>query len=143
MNIRALFGSLAVILFAAVLPVPLAAQAKKLAIPPGAKVFIEPMGGFETFLRDALLKKQVPLTVVDKKEDADYSISGHAESQKASTAKKIIMGSWHSREEATIQVTNLKSGEVVYAYSYHTSDSAHGKKSSAESCAKHLKEQIK
>ncbi len=32
---------------------------------------------------------------------------------------------------------------VVYAYSYNKSDSAHGKRSSAEPCAKHLKEAIK
>ena len=39
--------------------------------------------------------------------------------------------------------SDLKSGEVAFAYSYHADDSAHGRKSSAESCAKHLKEQVK
>jgi hypothetical protein len=134
-----LFGA---VLCATLYTAPLHSQDAKTPIPAGSKVFIEPMGGFETYLRDAFGTKKVPLAIVDKKEDAEYDISGHAESQKASTAKKIIMGSWHSREEASIQITNLKSGDVVYAYSYHTSDSAHGKKSSAESCAKHLKSQI-
>ncbi len=120
------------------------AKAKEPAvIPAGSKVYIAPMNGFETHLKTALEKKQVPLTVVDNKQDADYEITGVASSQKASTAKKIIMGSWHSREEASIQVTDLKTGVVVFAYSYNTSDSAHGKRSSAESCAKHLKEAVK
>jgi len=85
----------------------------------------------------------VPLTVVDDKKKADYEIISHAETQKASTSKKILLGSWHSKEEASIQVNDLKSGEVVFAYSYHTDNSAHGRKSSAESCAKHLKEVVK
>ena len=112
-------------------------------IPEGSKVYVAPMDGFETHLKTALEKKKVPLTVVETKQDAAYEISGVATSQKASTAKKILFGSWHSREEASIQVTDLKTGVVVFAYSYNTSDSAHGKRSSAESCAKHLKEALK
>ncbi len=112
-------------------------------IPAGSKVYIAPMDGFETHLKAAIEKKKVPLTIVENKHDAVYEITGVASSQKASTAKKLIRGSWHSREEASIQVTDLKKGVVAFAYSYHASDSAHGKRSSAESCAKHLKEAIK
>jgi hypothetical protein len=112
-------------------------------IPAGSKVYITPADGFETNLRAALEAKQVPLTVVDDKAKADYEIVSHAQTQKASTAKKLIMGSWHSKEEASIQVNDLKSGDVVFAYAYHADNSAHGRKSSAESCAKHLKEKVK
>lgn len=112
-------------------------------IPAGSKVYIAPMDGFETYLKAALEKKDVPLTIVENKQDASYEISGAATTQKAGTAKKVIMGSWHSREEASIQVTDLKTGVVVFAYSYHNENSAHGKKTSAESCAKHLKNAVK
>ncbi len=112
-------------------------------IPAGSKVYIAPMGGFEVELKAALEKRQVPLTVVDNKQDADYEISGVASSKKASAKKKILTGSWHSTEEASVQVSDLKTGAVVFAYSYHREDSMHGKRSSAESCAKHLKEAIK
>jgi hypothetical protein len=123
---------------------PVRADAKEEAkIPAGSKVFIAPMGGFENDLRAAFVAKQVPLTIVEKREDADFEISGAADTQKASTAKKILLGSWHSREEASISVADLKTGVIVYAYSYHNDNSAHGRKSSAESCAKHLKDQIK
>jgi hypothetical protein len=111
-------------------------------IPAGSKVFIAPMDGFETFLKAALGEKKVPLVVVEDKEKADFEITGASNSQKASTAKKIFMGSWHSREEASINVANLKTGEIVFAYSAHKENSAHGKKSSAEACAKHLKEKV-
>lgn len=117
-----------------------AEEAKPIAS--GSKVYIAPAGGFENALKAALAAKQVPLTVVEDKSAADYEIVSHSETQKAGAAKKILMGSWHSKEEASIQVSDLKSGDVVFAYSYHADNSNHGQKSSAESCAKHLKEKM-
>jgi hypothetical protein len=112
-------------------------------IPGGAKVFIAPItDGFDTFLKDAIGKKKVPVEVVASRDQADYEITGTSETQKAGAAKKIILGNWHSREEASITLSNLKSGEVVWAYSVHEEASTHGKRSSAEACAKHLKEAI-
>jgi hypothetical protein len=113
------------------------------AIPPGAKVFIAPMpDGFDEYLRAAIEKKKVPLQILADKDKAEFQITGQSETQKASTAKKVIMWDWHSNEQASIQVSNLTSGEVVFAYSVNKVSSAHGKKSSAEACAKHLKEKI-
>ena len=112
-------------------------------IPKGAKVFIAAISdGYEFYLKDAMAVKKVPVEVVANRESADYEITGTAESQKAGAAKKIIMGNWHSREEASITLSNLKSGVVVWAYSVHEEGSTHGKRSSAEACAKHLKEAI-
>jgi hypothetical protein len=112
-------------------------------IPKGAKVFVAPIAGdFDTYLKEAIVKKKVPVEIVASRDQADYEITGTSESQKASTAKKVILGNWHSREEASITVSNIKSSEVVWAYSVHEEASTHGKKSSAEACAKHLKEAI-
>lgn len=114
-----------------------------LVIAKGAKVFIAPMpDNFNEFIKDAIEKKKVPVTVVDNRDQADFEITGFSESQKASAAKKIIMGSWHSRESASIKVANLKTGVIAFAYSYNTDNSARGKKTSSEACAKHLKEKI-
>lgn len=113
----------------------------KAKIPRGAKVFVAPMNGFETPFKKALKDKKVPVEAVEKREDAAYEITGTAESKKAGAAKKIIMGSWHSDEEASIQVADLKTGEVVFAYAVHKQDSAHGQRSTAEACAKHLKDE--
>jgi hypothetical protein len=110
-------------------------------IPAGAKVFVAAMGGFETPLKKAIAGKKVPLQIVEQREEAEYEITGTADSKKASTAKKVILGSWHSDEDASIKVANLKSGEIVYAYAVHKQDSAHGQKSTAEACAKHLKDE--
>jgi hypothetical protein len=110
---------------------------------PGATVYIHPMkDGFDTYFKAALRKKNVPLVVVPSRERADYEITGTSETQKASAAKKIILGSWHSDEQASIRVAGIKSGEIVFAYSANKKNSAHGKQTTAEACAKHLKDAI-
>lgn len=111
-------------------------------IPANSKVFLAPMNGFEAYLKAAIEKKKVPVVLVADKAMADYVITGTSETEKASTAKKVIMLNWHSNEQASITVTDRKSGEVVFAYSVNKQNSAHGKRSTAEACAKHLKQEI-
>lgn len=112
-------------------------------IPKNAKVFIAPMPNqFDTFLKAAIDKKKVPVEIVSDKSKAQFEITGTSESQKAGAAKIILMGNWHSIEDASIQVANLASSEVVFAYSVHEQSSTHGRQSAAESCAKHLKERV-
>jgi len=111
-------------------------------IPANSKVYLAPMGGFEEDLKAAIQSKKVPVVLVTDKDQADYEIAGTSDTEKASTAKKVVMWNWHSNEQASITVTEHKSGEVVFAYSVNKKSSAHGKRSTAEACAKHLKEQI-
>src|SRR5437588_12422188 len=85
-------------------------------IPSGAKVFVAPItDGFDTFLRDAIGKKKVPVELVASRDQADYEITGAAESQKAGAAKKITFCNRHSREDARIKGGNSKSGTVGWA----------------------------
>jgi len=110
------------------------------SIPAGSKVFVDRMpGGFETYLEAGLVKKKVPLIMVNDIQKADYEISGVSESDKAHWAKMFFMGSEQSSEEASIKVVNLKSSQVVFAYSVHKGNSYRGRQSAAEACAKHLK----
>ncbi len=111
-------------------------------IPANSKIFLAPMGGFEDDLKAAIQSKKVPVVLVTDKDQADYEITGTSETEKAGAAKKVIQLNWHSNEQASITVTDHKSGEVVFAYSVNKKNSAHGKRSTAEACAKHLKEQI-
>ena len=135
---------IAVLLVAVLMTVAAAAsQAPSTALRPGAKVFVAEMpDGFDTYLKVAFEKKKVPLVVVPTRAEAEFEIKGSSESQKAGAAKKIFMGSWHSDEQASISVANLTSGEVVFAYSVNKKNSAHGKQTTAEACAKHLKEHV-
>lgn len=118
------------------------AQADNL-IPAKSKVYINKMtDDFDKFLTSALTAKKVPLEIVTDKSMADFEVTGTSETKKAGVAKKLILGSWHSAEQASITVINLKSGVAAWAYSVNKSNSAHGKKSTAEACAKHLKDKI-
>ncbi len=112
-------------------------------IPRGAKVFIAPVeGGFENYLAAAIQQKKVPVVVVMNREKAEFEISGVAGTEKASWAKMLFMGSAASKEQAGVKIVNIKSEEVVFAYAVHKSNSARGKQSAAEACAKHMKEKV-
>ncbi|HKX31185.1 MAG TPA: hypothetical protein VJ302_26080 [Blastocatellia bacterium] len=111
-------------------------------IPSGSKVYVAPMGGFETYLIAALAKKKVPLMVVTRREDADFEIVGNNESQKAGWAK-IIFGSGLPTVEASIQVINLKTNVVACGVSDHRRDSAFGKRSVAEYLAKKIGQKMR
>lgn len=111
-------------------------------IPQNASVYVAPMEGFETYIISALNNKRVPLTVVNDRSKAEFEITGTSESQKAGWSKMLLTGSIQSAEQASINVSNIKTGTVVFAYSVNKRNSVHGKQSSAEACAKHLKEKI-
>ena len=106
----------------------------------GSRIFIASMdGGFENFIVAGFQKKQVPLVVVIDRSKADYELSGISDSEKAGWAKMFFMGSEQSREEASVKVSDLKTGTLVFAYSVHKGNSYRGKQSAGEACAKHLK----
>ncbi len=51
----------------------------------------------------------------------------------------LLLGSSQSNEQASIKMTDLRSGAVVWTYSVHKVNSVHGKQSAGEACAKHLR----
>src|SRR5882672_1556583 len=84
-------------------------------IPKGAKVFVAAMpDGFDTYMKAALADKKVPLEVVQSRDQAEFEITGTSETRKASTAKKALAWDWRSDEEASLRMSNLKSGEVAW-----------------------------
>jgi hypothetical protein len=108
-----------------------------------SRIYIAPIeGGFDTFLAAAIIKKQVPVTVVTDRTKADYEITGIASTERAGWAKMLFMGVDNSNDLASIKVVELKSSEVVYGYAVKKGNSYRGKQSAAEACAKHLKGKI-
>lgn len=106
-----------------------------------AKFFVEP-GEFGTYIVSAIQKKGVPVRLVSEKDAADYIISATAESEKAGWARTLALGQTGSNENASINVIDAKTKEIIWGYNVHKRNSVHGKQSSAEACAKHLKEII-
>lgn len=118
------------------------AELSKEKIPAGSKVYIAPLNGYESFLVAAIVKKETPIVVVNSPEKADYQISGVSESVQAGWAKMLFLGSQQSNEQASIVMTNLKTGVAVWGYNVNKANSYKGKQSSSEACAKHLKARI-
>jgi hypothetical protein len=104
----------------------------------GAKVFIHPQDGFDSFLNAAFRVKGVPLTVVTDRAVADYEVVGSSDSQKAGWAKIIFLKQTGSSEQASISVVDVRTSEVAFAYSYNNYNTYFGRQTAAESCAKHL-----
>lgn len=133
-------------------------------IPPGARVVIAPMGGFETYFAAAVREKKVPVTLtLDKASAQYYVISTNTEwegfvygsggtanwSRVGGNASYGSAGSSTRGLEASIMLIDAKSKDVVWAYEVHKNShgalifgtfGARGQQSIAEACAKHLKE---
>ena len=112
------------------------------SIPEGSRVYVAPMGGFESNLIAALDNKKVPVVVVGSRSTADFEVGGGAESQKASWMRIWVSGTWRSDEKASIVVKNLHTDVIVYAYEVNKWAAWHGSQSAAEACAKHIKSSI-
>jgi uncharacterized protein YaaQ len=108
----------------------------------GATVFVVPMDGFENYLTAALQKKNVPLVPVASEQQARYVLKGTSEEKKPGWAKMVMMKQIHSDDAASVQLIDRKSGAIVFAYSVNKKNTLHGQQTTAEACAKHLKEQI-
>lgn len=109
----------------------------------GARLYVAPMpNGFETYVVAGIEKKKVPVVIVTDRDKADYELSGVSESDKAGWAKMLFVGSQQTNESASIKVVNLKTGNVVFAYSVNKMNSYKGKQSAGESVAKHINEKI-
>jgi hypothetical protein len=110
-------------------------------IAPGSKIFIEPMDGFDTYLSAAFLKKKVPVLVVDDKAKADFIVSGSSHVDKASWAKTMFV-SPNPHAEASVSIKDARTGNLVYAYNVDKPAAVRANQSTAEACAKHLKDAI-
>jgi hypothetical protein len=133
-------------------------------IPPGSKVVIAPMDGFETYFAAAVREKKVPISLTLDRESAQYFIvstetewrgfvygsAANANWSQGSGSYTSASGASSTRGlEASIMIIDAKTKDIVWAYEVHKSShgglflgtlAARGKQSVAEACAKHLKE---
>jgi hypothetical protein len=74
----------------------------------GAAVYIEPMGGYETYLAAAIAKKNVPLIVVADKDKAEYIIRSNV-SQQVPAQPAVVVNSSNVNNN-TVNSTNVNNG---------------------------------
>jgi hypothetical protein len=136
----------------------------------GSAVFIEPMGGYETYLAAAFVKKQVPLVVVTDRNKADYIIRSTVNQNTPSAPAVLVNNSatvnegdspnqqawdqgWAAGQQraarraalgssdVSIAVVDAKTAQIVFAHSAGKGGTNQLQKT-AEDCAKHLREFI-
>jgi hypothetical protein len=113
------------------------------ALPKGARIYVAPIqNGFETYITAGLEKKKVPVIIVADRTKADYELTGVSDTDRAGWAKMLFLGSQQTNESASIKIVNLKTGNVVFAYSVNKTNSVRGKQSAGEAVAKHINEKI-
>jgi FlaG/FlaF family flagellin (archaellin) len=113
------------------------------ALPKEARIYVAPIqNGFETYIVAGLEKKKVPVVVVADRSKADYEVTGVSDTDRAGWAKMLFLGSQQTNESASIKIVNLKTGNVVFAYSVNKTNSVRGKQSAGEAVAKHINEKI-
>ena len=111
---------------------------------PGAKLFLEPMNGFEQLLADAIVQKKVPVVLVKEREQADFVVSGTAKVRKRGFVTGFVMT---DHGGANISVKAARSGNQVFACNFHRVDSMLREGDIylgwAGQCAGHLKKALK
>jgi hypothetical protein len=110
-------------------------------------LFITPTeDGFETYLSAAMMKKQVPVTMVTKEESATLVLKASAiEIQQQSTGSKFarclfaFCAGIEDRGSTSVQL--LKGDTVAWSYSVNKGRGQKNRQSLAEAIAKHLKDE--
>ena len=109
------------------------------------RIYVEPQGGFESYLSAAMVKKHVPAIVTQSKDEAMFALTSAVESKEESTGSKVARclflycAGAAGTQTATVQLVNIKTQEVAWAYNVRKA-AAGAYQSTAESVAKHLKE---
>lgn len=109
------------------------------------KIYIAPQGGFESYLAGAFTKKNVPAQMVQTEEGADYILNPAPVEQKPESAGSKIArcmfaycAGIEGTQTASVTLIDTKTKAVVWAYNVRKGGSSNFQ-SSAEACAKHLK----
>jgi hypothetical protein len=112
-------------------------------LPTGAKIYVAPMpNGFDSYVVAGLQEKKVPVIIVTDRSQADYEVSGGSESDKAGWVKMLLLQTDNSTEKAGIKVVNLATGNMMFTYAVIRPNATHGKQTTGEAVAKHIKERV-
>jgi hypothetical protein len=111
-------------------------------------VYIAPTAdGFEVYLGAALVKKGVPVTVLDHQEGATYVLKAAVvETQKVGGGTKLVNCLFAycagNQDKANTSVQLVESGVVKWSYSVNKGRGEKNRQSMAEAIAKHLKSEF-
>ena len=103
---------------------PAAAEAPMSAVPaaalvPGAKVFLEPMDGFDQFLYRAFAKKKVPVVVVLDRSEADFVVTGDTRLKKPNWLTGNVLG---NHGKGYVSIKDARTGAEVWVNKFNRVD---------------------
>src|SRR6187551_2816380 len=111
----------------------------------GAKVYIHPMDGFGSYLYNAFRVKGVPVDLVERREAAEYELSGSEEREEVTKKRKHIpfLPTGGGRKVAVLRLQKVTTGEVLFTKTYPTDEANHGRRGGADACATDLELKIR
>lgn len=117
------------------------------AEPVDNKIYIEPQGGFESYISAAFFKKHVPATIANDKQNATLVLKRGviATQEEKSGLGKLARCAYalcvgiDGSQTVSVELRDVASNEVAWAYSVRKVGAV-SYQSSAEAIAKHLKE---
>jgi hypothetical protein len=120
-------------------------QGLSTCIPANSKIYIAEMPeDFHTFMAAAFKDVELPLFIVTDRDKADFEMKGTAaESQRNSWARVIFAGQTGSKESASVTISNVNSGIVVFSAASDRSNARRGKRSVANKMARELRDKLK
>lgn len=112
---------------------------------PGAKIYLEPMDGFEKLLAQSIPKHKIPVVLVDEREKADFVMSGEAHLKKPGFITGTLFATPHGK--GSISIKDARTGNEVFFYKFTRVDTDKTNyqvyEAWANSCAGHLKKAMK
>lgn len=113
------------------------------AFAPGAKLFLTPMDGFEQLLTEAILKKKVPVVLVNDRAKADFVVYGDAHVKKRGWVTGMVLS---TRGKGNLSIDDAHTGRMVFAHHFKRADAnltpGQVYEGWADSCAKDLKKTL-
>lgn len=109
------------------------------------RIYIEPQGGFESYISAAIVKKHVPAVVTEDKSGAQFILRSTVQAKEESAGSKLARclflycAGIQGTQTATVQLLDTATQEIDWAYNVHKG-SATAYQSTAEAIAKHLRE---
>lgn len=131
-----------------VLATATAALAAKHPTPVNATVYVDAKDDFSGYIVAALLKKQVPVTMVTDRQHADYTLQStnvlnHSVSTGSVIARCLLASCYGIEDTSTVSVELIRtqSTAIDWSYTVHKQRGAnYNQQSMAEAIAKHLKD---
>jgi hypothetical protein len=111
------------------------------SVPPGSKVYIEPINGFETYLTKAILARKVPVTLVLDEAQADYIVNG-SWNKEGPLSYDPDRGPIKTKYTLRASVVDSKTATTAFSYSSEERVSYDPSKEMAADWANHLRNAI-